>query len=496
MAQYPFKTQPYDHQIKALKRALKLKRCALLMEPRTGKTKVSIDYLSALALAGKLDRAVIVAPARVLDVWVEEFHTHCPVNYHLTVWDADARKQPIPKPNRAYDLSVVIVNYEAFQVSGPRLESGNRSKKSGRFANRAMIEKWLDGQPAAMILDESHRVKSPSGRAATMLVSMRPWFDYRLILTGTPVTKATRVFDIYMQWKFLNPERFAKWPTSEEFKEYFGKWTHRDGYPRLIKVQHTEQLNQMIHKDAYRVTRAECFDLPERTTIVRKVSLSVETGRVYDDMAQKMVAEIEHQQETHTVEATIPLVMTLRLMQITGGFATVPDEANPEAKPTVIPVGDDKLKELEGIINEAIENDEKLVVCARFRGELDAIANMVRDKGVPCFEIRGGMSRQDVTGNIKKFREMDGCGVVAMNPQAGGVGIDLSTASHMVWYSLTNSWVDYTQACDRIALSKKATTYTYLLARGTVDTLLYRTLNNDGEVAAEVLKNPRALLRR
>ncbi|WNM75498.1 DNA helicase [Gordonia phage Nibbles] len=496
MSQYPFKTKPYDHQLKALKKALKLKRCALLMEPRTGKTKVSIDYLSALALAGKLDRAVIVAPARVLDVWVEEFHTHCPVNYHLTVWDADARKQPIPKPHRVHDLSVVIVNYEAFQVSGPKLESGNRSKKSGRFANRAMIEKWLDGQPAAIVLDESHRIKSPSGRAATMLVSMRPWFDYRLILTGTPVTKATRVFDIYMQWKFLNPERFGKWPTSEEFKEYFGKWTHRDGYPRLIKVQHTEQLNQMIHRDAFRVTRAECFDLPERTTIVRKVGLSDEAGRVYDDMAQKMVAEIEHQQETHTVEATIPLVMTLRLMQITGGFATIPDESNPDAKPTIIPVGDDKLKELEGIINESIENDEKLVVCARFRGELDAIANMVRDKGVPCFEIRGGMSRQDVTGNIKKFREMDGCGVVAMNPQAGGVGIDLSTASHMVWYSLTNSWVDYTQACDRIALSKKATTYTYLLARGTVDTLLYRTLNNDGEVAAEVLKNPRALLRR
>lgn len=491
MTPYPFKTEPYDHQKKALKRALKLKRCALLMEPRTGKTKVSIDYLSALALAGKLDRAVILAPARVLDVWVQEFHAHCPVNYHLTVWDAAARKQPPPRVSAAYDLSVILVNYEAFATSGPKLDSGRRSKRSGRFAHRTSLEKWLDGNPAAMILDESHRIKSPSGRAASMIVSMRSWFEYRLILTGTPVTKATRVFDIYMQWKFLNPERFEEWPTSQAFKEHFGQWTQRNGFPQLLKVVNTQELNERIHRDAYRVKRADCFDLPEKTVNAVKFSLGARSGKVYDELAQTMVAEIEHQQEMHQVEASIPLVLTLRLMQITGGFATTP-----EPDKQTIPVGDEKLKLLEGYLDEAIENDEKMVICARFRAELDAIAKLVRAKGVPCFEIRGGLSREEVTSNISKFKKLDGVGVVAMNPQAGGVGIDLSTASHMVWYSLTNSWVDYTQACDRIALSKKATTYTYLLAKGTVDTLLYRVLQGDGNVAEEVLKNPRAVLRK
>lgn len=488
MTPYPFKTQPYDHQRKALKRALRLKRCALLMEPRTGKTKVSIDYLSALALAGKLDRAVIVAPARVLDVWVQEFHTHCPVNYHLHIWDKDARKSALPRVNGAYDLSVILVNYEAFAISGPTLPSGRKSKTKGRYAHRASIEKWLEGKPAAIILDESHKIKSPSGRAATMLVSMRSWFDYRLILTGTPVTKATRVFDIYMQWKFLNPHRFAEWPTSQDFKEHFGKWTERNGYPQLLKVRNTQQLNQLIHEDAYRVKRSECFDLPPKSVVEKRFSLSPKAGAVYDELVEQMIAEIEHMKETHTVEASIPLVLTLRLMQITGGFATTPDKE-------VIPISDDKLKMFEELLDEAIENDEKMVVCARFRAELDAIAALVRSKGVPCYEIRGKQTREETTKNIKHFKDYSGCAVAAMNPQAGGVGIDLSTASHMIWYSLTNSWVDYSQACDRIALSKKATTYTYLLAKGTVDTLLYRTLHNDGNVAEEVLKNPHALLR-
>ena len=71
------------------------------------------------------------------------------------------------------------------------------------------------------MLDESHKIKSPSGKASNLLVSMHSDFKYRLILTGTPLTKAKRPFDIYMQWKFLNPERFAHVPTVAEFKEHW-----------------------------------------------------------------------------------------------------------------------------------------------------------------------------------------------------------------------------------------------------------------------------------
>jgi len=488
MSNYPFKTKPYAHQMQALKTALKLKRCALLMEPRTGKTKVSIDYLSALALAGRLDRAVIVAPARVLDVWIEEFHTHCPVRFTIHVWDAAARKNPLPKVNPVHHLSIVLVNYEAFGVSGTKLPSGRRSKKTGRFAVREEIKRWLEGKPGAMILDESHKIKSPSSKAATMIVSMREYFEYRLILTGTPVTKAKRVFDIHQQWRFLNPDRFKEWPTSDAFKHHYGQWTERNGYPQLLKLQNLQELNQRIYQDSFRVKRSECFDLPERTTNIHHITLGGKTAAAYDEMAEKMIAEIEHDDKRHIIEAGIPLVLTLRLTQITGGFATTPDKE-------VIPLGSEKLNALKGYLEEAIENDEKLVVCARFRAEMDEIEALCMSLEIPCYPIRGGLSREEVTTNIRHFKETDGVGVALMNPQAGGVGIDLSTASHMVWYSLCASWVNFTQACDRIALSKNATTYTYLLAKGTVDELLYKVLQEDGEIAEQVLKNPRSVLR-
>lgn len=557
---YSFKRKPYVHQTRALKFALRKKRAALLMQQRTGKTKVAIDWMSALSEAGRLDRAVIVAPARVLDVWVQAFHDDCPVRYHLHIWDADARTKTVtipakkalvrvdgvtrqveipaekkrivkdpPKVTGSHDLSVVLVNYEAFSTGGQKLPSGTVSKRTGRFAHRTAIERWLEGKPAAIVLDESHKIKSPSSKAATMLVSMRDYFDYRLILTGTPITKAKRVFDVYMQWKFLNPSRFAEWKTADEFKAHFGVWfQHPAGYMEFSRPKNTDELNKRIYEDSYRVTRDECFDLPPKTVVVKKIELGQKAGEAYDELAKEMVAQIEHEDKTHIVEASIALVLALRLTQITGGFAKpsggvreasgpaliAPDRAdisrvvdtNPSgmganAEPessratSAIPVGTEKLDALEGLLEEAQENEEKMVVAARFRPEMDAIVALARKLKLPVYEVRGGLSRSVVTDNIRSFKEAEGAAVIVIQPQAGGVGIDLSTASHMVWYSLTPSWVDYTQACDRIALSAKATTYTYLLASKTVDELLYATLQEDGDIAETILKDPRKVLR-
>jgi hypothetical protein len=105
------------------------------------------------------------------------------------------------------------------------------------------------------------------------------------------------------------------------------------------------------------------------------------------------------------------------------------------------------------------------------------------------------MKRADTDAAIRDFRNLDECAVFVVQPAAGSLGIDLSTASRMIWYSLTASWVDYTQCCDRIALSRNSTTFTYLLAEGTVDEVLYNSLQEDGEVGRAILKHPENLLR-
>src|SRR5688572_21975106 len=77
---YKWKTRPFHHQVAAIKTLLNNGYGgALLMEPRTGKTKVAIDWISILHLAGKVNRVLIFCPVSVMGVWEEQLAMHCPV---------------------------------------------------------------------------------------------------------------------------------------------------------------------------------------------------------------------------------------------------------------------------------------------------------------------------------------------------------------------------------------------------------------------------------
>lgn len=483
---YVYKTKPYQHQVRALKQLLRQGYGgALLMEPRTGKSKTAIDWLSVLATQRKIDRAVIICPNRVMGTWLNEIMTHCPLRVHVTVWDRDERSRGVPATPAGYQLYLLIVNFNAFGVPGKKLPSGRRSKASGRFKVRSLIYKWLAGQPAACVVDESHKIKSPSGKVSNMIVSMRDAFAYRVILTGTPQTKANRAHDIWMQWQFLNPDTFKEWPTVADFKEEFGRWTNRRGFPEYIGPKNINTLKNRMARDAFIIRRDQCFDLPPREDIVHTVRLNDCTRKIYRLMAEEMVAEIE---EGRYAEAPIKLVQSLRLQQITSGFVT-DDQGELQV------LGLDKLNALEELLEDyAVDKDQKVVVAARWRHDLDGIEGLAKSLGLPVWSIRGGVSRADSDKAIERFREHEGAAVIALQPNSASLGIDLSSASVMVWYSHTLSWVDFSQCCDRIALSRSSTTFIHLVAEKSIDEIVISTLAADGDVGRAIMMNPRELI--
>jgi SNF2 family DNA or RNA helicase len=502
---YKFKTRPYRHQVQAMKHALSQFKnglgVAFLMEPRTGKTKTTIDTLGALHLKYGLRKVVVVCPNRVMDVWVEEFLNHCPLRVQTFVWDANARKQPsLPEPHPAYDLQVVIVNYEAFGRGGKRTASGRQSRSTGRFKHRQKLLRWIGEGPAAGVLDEGHKIKSPSGRASNMIVSMRSAFKYRFLLTGTPITKAKRAHDIYMQWQWVNPRRFEEWgATVADFKNHTGRWISDNGYPQWVgpRSRGMEDLRTGLHRDGIVVLRDECLDLPPRNPDrIVKVPLGP-SARHYDEMAQEMVTRL---QSGAIAEASIPLVVTLRLLQITSGFVGIPERRVVRGKPSLVSVahrvGFEKLNALELLLTEeTLEREEKVVIAARFVADLNAIEELCTSLKIPVWSIRGGRSREDSTEAIRAFKRHEGAGAMVVQPAAASLGIDLSTAAHMIWFSLTPSWTDYTQCCDRIALSPRATTHTFLLADAPVDRLSYAALQADSDMSKMILRKPETLLR-
>lgn len=537
MTKYRYKTTPYQHQVKALKKLLSTGwGGALLMEPRTGKTKVAIDYASVMHMAGHVNRVLVVAPVGVMGVWEEEIPRHCPVPHSITVWDKDGRKQTdLPKFGKDR-LDFVITNYDAGSTPGqfrrdpktgkvgwflkvgrryvpqpdryqrdkkgnivlnrdgsPRIDARimrKRDRKGGKFEFKKKIDAW---QPQLILLDESHRIKSPSAAKSRVFHSLSKGVPYRVIMTGTVVTKKKRIYDVYSQWLFLNRKRFVDESgmplTFAEFKDHFSVTTKRNGYPQWLRNKNEDELHRLIHEDAYSVLREDCFDLPPLTSQIIPVHLD-ESAEAYDQMAEDMIARIKTGEVT---EASIALVQGLRLRQLSNGVAkTMGTKDNPKGHLRVI--GSEKLQALEDRLEDLMEAGEHVIIGASFRPDIQRIQKMCAKHKWKHFAVYGGVPLAERHRMRREFEAFPDGAIFIGNPAAASEGIDLRSAAIMIWYSLPVSWVHYRQFMDRNALHSGPRFVEYLLASG-ADHLVYDTLMEDGDVGKKMITSPERLLR-
>lgn len=501
---YKYKKRPYHHQVAALKKMISLNFVgALLMEPRTGKTKVAIDAIGIAHAAKGVNRVMVAGPLVAIQVWKEQLADNMPYPYRLTVWDSKGRKKTsLPEYGKDI-LDIVLINYDAFSTpgafrvhrSGPKKgqpiidEGGNKLRSKSRGGRYDMINSFKKWQPQMIILDESHRIKSPSAKKSTAFHTLGRVSDHRLLLTGTVVTKSKRLYDVYSQWKFLNPDRFEGM-TFAEFKNRYGRWVSQGNYERWLGARNTEELHDLIHLDSFSVTREECYDLPKQTTQIIPVPLE-ESAKVYDQMAEDMVARIHTGEIT---EASIRLVQQLRLQQITSGITkTSPTPTHPHGRLTII--GAEKLRMIESRLEDLMEADEKVVIGALFKADIARLEHMAKKLKVPVFSIHGGVKQSDRAKIPTDFRKVHGGAIFIGQPAAAGEAIDLSCASILQWYSLPSSWVHFRQFSDRIALSDKPTFHEFYLGQGTIDFIRYETLMEDGDIGKKMIQSPERLLR-
>ena len=469
------------------------------MEPRTGKTKVACDWIGVIHEHKDINRVLAVMPVVAIEVWKRELEANLNIPYRLTIWDRDGRKvAKLPKFGQDI-LDIVILNYDAFSTPGDWRRDRKTGKpivdldgqkirstsRGGRYDVIKAIKLW---QPQCIILDESHRIKTPSSKKARALHRLGPLAEKRLILTGTPITKSKRLFDAYSQWQFLNPERFGGMNFAE-FKQEYGRWLPMQNYSKFLGTKNEGQLHDLMHMDSYSVTRDECYDLPKQTPQIIPVPLE-ESWPVYKQMAEDMIARIESGEIT---EASIKLVQGLRLQQIASGLAkTLPTPEHPHGRLQII--GSEKLRAIQDRLEDLMEADEKVVIGAQFKGDIARLIQVGKQLKVPTFALHGGTKASERGRMPEDFRKVKGGAIFIGQPQAAGEAIDLSCASILQWYSLPTSWVQYRQFTDRIALSDRPTFFEYYLAANTIDFLRYETLMEDGDIGKKMILSPERLL--
>lgn len=452
----------FSHQIDAAQYALRLfgvtdgeqssSGAALLMSMGTGKTLTAIAIAGALYEQGLIERILIVAPLSVLPVWEEEYKRFADYPYRLTILKGTPDKKRKQIDDAAGEgCRILVTNYESCW----RLE---------RELN--------DFGPHLIIADEGHKIKDGQAKQSKAMHRLGDRARYKLLLTGTVITN--REVDVWSQYRFVNPDIFGR-----QFLLFRRTFFEMGGYQNhvpIFKEEMRDEFARRMHSIAYRVTTEEALDLPPYTDEIRPVELEADALRLYQDIERKSFAELKDSEVT----AANVLTRLLRLLQITGGHIT--DDVG-----TIRTVSTAKLAALEDILDAAQAEGRKVAVIARFTAELDDIEAMLKRKHIGYAVIRGGTKERGQ--EVSRFQNDPECSVFLGQIACAGLGLTLTAASLMVFYSWDYSLANHDQARARIhrAGQNRSCHYIYLAARGTIDRRVIRALREKQDLAKAIV---------
>lgn len=454
----PIKAKPYFHQQMAFDFAcnkfgittpyITSNGVALLMEMGCGKSLTGIGIAGALFQFGRIRRALIVCPLSIVGVWQQEFERFADFPYELTILKgSSAKKKEMLSVIPDTGLQVVVVNYEsAWRIQDALEEFGAE----------------------LIIADEGHKIKEARTAQAKCLHYLGDRAQYKLLLTGTLITN--HELDAFSQYRYLNRKVFG-----DSFYRFRNTYFDMVGYGNHIpkfRSYMQEDFLQKMHSIAFRVTKDECLDLPEIIEEVREIELEPKAMKMYQEIEKESYTELQNSE----VSAVNVLTKLLRLSQLTGGHLT-DDDGDCNAVSTA------KLAALEDIVDSMMAENKKLVIMARFVPEMNDIQEMLEKKGIGYAAVRGGV--KDRAEEIRRFQEDSDCMVFIGQIAAAGLGITLTAASTMVFYSMDYSMSNFEQAKARIhrVSQKNDCLYIYLIAKGTVDRKVLKSLRNKVDLA-------------
>ena len=466
---YKFKTPPYAHQLKALEMSWNREVFAYFMEMGTGKSKVLLDNIAMLYDRGKINGVLIVAPKGVYKNWYDsEIPIHLPdhIQKKAVLWQSLIGQKQKLKLNSLFkvemDLHILIMNVEAFST-----------KKGVDFAT-----KFLASHNTLFAIDESTTIKNPGAKRTKNILKLSKEGKYRRILTGSPVTKSP--LDLYTQCHFLDPYLL----------DHSSYYTFRTRYAimrtanfsgrsvQLVVGYHNlEELTDKLKAFSYRVLKDECLDLPPKTYMKRTIQLTTEQNKVYQQMKQMALAEMNGKMIT----TATALTQLMRLHQITCGHFKADDDSIQEIKNNRITELMEVLEEVEG----------KAIIWAHYRHDIDTIVREIEKKyPMSVVTYYGDTSTENRQKAIKKIQDPESkVRFLVGTPQTGGYGITLTGASTMIYYSNGYDLEKRQQSearIDRIG-QEKPMTYIDILAEDTVDERIVKALRKKVNIATQIM---------
>lgn len=410
-----------------------------------GKTMQTLAALAATHLGrGASEHAkrpsLVVAPASVVHHWAREAARFVP-RLKVTVHHGTGRETELKRgrsdggPYYPGKPNLIVTSYALMRLD---------------VATLGQLEyAWL-------ILDEAQNIKNPHSKVTQAARSLHA--AHKIALSGTPVEN--NLFELWSLFHFLMPGFFGP-------KESFGRRYAR----RIHKYQDPEALDGLrarIKPFVLRRLKSEvATELPPRTEVVlycdlppAQMELYEQVKRTYRDSVMKRVKDEGMGKNTLMV-----LEALMRLRQAACDPRLLPFE---EARQVT---DSGKLTLLFERLEIMLESEHKALIFSQWPSLLRLVAEGLESRDVPYFMLHGGTPTAKRPAMVDAFNADDGPPVFLISLKAGGTGLTLTAADHVIhldpWWNPAVE-AQATDRAHRIGQDKPVVAYK-IVARGTVE---------------------------
>ncbi len=432
-------------------RTLELGGC-LADDMGLGKTIQVLGLLSLCRHRKEKGTDLLVVPASLVDNWRLEIERFAP---QLKVLIAHASRMPSTELNqlptkRAEAHDVVITTY-----------------------GTVMRVPWMKEMAwRNLILDEAQAIKNPGAKQTRAIKALQS--RWRLALTGTPVEN--RLGDLWSIFDFLNPGLLG---SAKEFTRMSRAMASgkQGGYAPLRRLVQPYILRRL------KTDKTVISDLPDKTEVTAHCLLSKRQAALYEQSVQEMEKAIE---ELDGIERRgVVLAFLLRFKQICNHPSQWLGDGAYE------PAESGKLARLRELCESIAARQDKVLIFTQFRemtGPLSVFLAEVFGRG--GLVLHGGTAVKKRQALVKSFQEDDRVPFMVLSLKAGGTGLNLTAASHVIHFDRWWNPAVENQATDRafrIGQKKNVLVHKFV-CRGTVEERIDELIGGKQKLSDEVLE--------
>ena len=326
-----------------------------------------------------------------------------------------------------------------------------------------------------VVLDEAQAVRNPATRQSRAVRKLPA--EARIAMTGTPVEN--RLGDLWALFDFLNPGLLGSRTVFQSFVKRL-QAREENPYAPLRRLVGPYILRRL------KTDRAIISDLPEKTEMACHCYLTRAQVKLYGQVVRTMKREMES--AIDIARRGVVLRSLLRLKQVCNHPSQL--SGHDEYRPT----DSGKFLRLAEICEELAERQEKVLVFTQFREIIDPLAeHLGRIFGQSGLVLHGATGVRQRQVLVDRFQGDDGPPFFILSLKAGGTGLNLTAASHVIHFDRWWNPAVENQATDRaFRIGQRNNVLVHkLMTTGTVEERIDQMIAEKQKLADDILAGDR-----